>query len=1399
MKRILQCMACVGFTLISFSLFSQHVVINEVYGGGGNSGSIYKNDFIELYNPTGLAVDLNGWSVQYASATGSSWQVTSLSGSIAAGAYYLIQESAGAGVAASLPTPDATGSITMSATAGKVALVSSITALTGTCPVGFIDLVGYGSTANCFETSPTSPPSNTLSVERKMAGTDTDNNSADFQTSNPPTPINKIVEFTSGYPKTQSITATDLEIVVNLNKVGTAYFVILPSGSTSPTSLQVKNGLDAVDVSVAFNFRGSVNVTSASIDVAIDVTGLAAATGYDIYVVAENTGGLQSVPVKLEVTTVNPNVPNISLNVTSIIFDGYTDKVKQSSSESYVISGANIVNEVSVTVSGNYLISKDNDIFSTSLNYIPSDFSTDQTVYVRFNPDGNTGTQTGTITHSSTDATNKQVSLSAIAIDPYHQNFNDPSFLINSGWTQYSKVGVQVWASTNFGRTCLTGCNAGTTDKAAQINGFSGGAVANEDWLVSPQLDLSAYENFAAMSFWTISAFSGDVLQLKYSTDYSGSGDPAMATWTTLDGKFPSANSNLWTQSSNVLLPKADHLYIAFIYSSTTVAASRWTIDDWQVEDISSFINVPNFNFSFGEVTTGNTSASQLFVFDGQGYGDIALTVSEGYLLSKDDITFSSSLTVNEEEALNGQTIYVRFAPGSQQLKWPGAITFSAAELEPVSRGLLSGSSYPRAITFDVTAYNLEFFGTDVHGTDGNEFGPADDALQISNVTTVMQTIQSDVFSVEEISDDAALDQLVAGLPGYEKVMADRWSYSFEAPDLNFPPQKIGFIYNTSTVQVIDSRVMFANLFDNILAADATLPDYPEDPSHFWSSGRLPFMVTADVTINSVKKRVKMISLHSKSGSAQADYDRRKYDVQVLYDSLIAHYPDDNLIILGDFNDDVDESINTGHESTYKAFVDDRANFKVLTYELSQNGGYSFLSSGSFLDHIIISNELFDSYVENSIVVEDPRSYISNYATTTSDHLPVSARFALKKSEQAITFTLASPKAVGDQPFSLNATSSSHLPVSYESSDPTIASIEGNTVTILRTGTVDITASQSGNDSYEAAEDVVRTLVVDKANQTIVFDLTASKTLGDAPFVLNATSSSGLLVSFVSSNPAIVSIEGNTAKILKTGTVNITASQSGNDRYEAAEDVVHTLVIDKADQTITFASIPDKTVSDEPFTLSATSNSGLTVVFASSSDKVSINGNEVTVLKPGRATIVATQSGNESYKEAVPVDHSFCIKPLKPAITTSGQNTETLLTSSAASGNQWYFNGEVIPEAMGATFNANASGVYKVQAKVDDCVSDFSAEVYIVITGLSEKEWISLYPNPAEDYLIVTGIVTDLHQGTIVDMSGRTISLSAERIDNDKLKLDIQPLNKGIYLLRITDGEASHLVKFVKN
>jgi hypothetical protein len=172
----------------SFTVTQAPVLISQVYGAGGNTGALLNADYVELYNRSDAAVNLSGWSVQYASASGTSWQAASLSGTLAAKKYYLVKL-AGGSTGGALPTADATGTLNLSGTQGKVALRNTTTTFTGSTPIGQTGLqsfVGYGS-ANAYEGSGTAPaPSTTTSIFRAGGGsTSTGDNKTDFSAGSP--------------------------------------------------------------------------------------------------------------------------------------------------------------------------------------------------------------------------------------------------------------------------------------------------------------------------------------------------------------------------------------------------------------------------------------------------------------------------------------------------------------------------------------------------------------------------------------------------------------------------------------------------------------------------------------------------------------------------------------------------------------------------------------------------------------------------------------------------------------------------------------------------------------------------------------------------------------------------------------------------------------------------------------------------------------------------------------------------------------------------------------------------------------------------------------------------------------------------------------------------------------
>ncbi len=165
------------------------VQISQVYGGG-NSGATLKQDFIEIFNAGNTAAAVGGWSVQYASSTGTSWQVTALPAgtTLQPGQYLLIRQAQGAGGMVDLMAPDVTGTIPMSATAGKVALVqNATTALSGACPTAnVVDFISYGAASSACEGSPTANLSNTTAALRTAGGCqDTSVNLNDFTIGTP--------------------------------------------------------------------------------------------------------------------------------------------------------------------------------------------------------------------------------------------------------------------------------------------------------------------------------------------------------------------------------------------------------------------------------------------------------------------------------------------------------------------------------------------------------------------------------------------------------------------------------------------------------------------------------------------------------------------------------------------------------------------------------------------------------------------------------------------------------------------------------------------------------------------------------------------------------------------------------------------------------------------------------------------------------------------------------------------------------------------------------------------------------------------------------------------------------------------------------------------------------------
>jgi hypothetical protein len=871
------------------------IVINEVYGGGGNGGSLYKNDFIELYNNSNASVSLAGWSVQYNSSAGTgNWQVTNLSGNIPAHGYYLVQEAAGGAGTANLPTPDATGTIAMAAGAGKVALVNNTAALAGQNPssVAIVDKVAYGSvTGGGFEGSGSAPaPSNTASIQRTPTGFDSNNNATDFTVITPPAPKNSVTDVT---PPT------------------------LSTLSPATTSANVPDAFTAM-------------------------------------------------------LTFNENIEKLTGNIVlKKLIDNSVVQTIDVASSAVTVGGAN----VSFLVQGlafntSYYFEVDNGAFRDLSENIFAGFS-------------GSGTWSFTTRSQPTGTIGSTYSFNTCNGFPDEFSF-------------YSEAGPQLWGCTSFGRNAAD-LPLGSAPFGVQINGFSGTNIPNVDWLISPSFDLTGTV-YPLLSFWSRTAFNGLPLQLKVSTDYT-SGDPAAATWIDLNGKFPGQTSNKWTLSDNINLSafKQSNVHFAFIYTSSDDDGARWTLDDLSITN-SLVAPPPSLTLGTNDVqfpyVASGSFADKTFTFIGNDLtGDVTLSSTGVFLLSKDGISFSSSIQYTLAEANNvNETVYVRFSPTQNDQNYTGTATLSTSGLTGIVN--LKGTSIDPATTLEVVNWNMEWFGS-------TSLGPTNDNLQEQNAETILTTIGADIYGLVEVVDEARLANIVSHMPGYSYVICNYGSHTnpFESGAGSLSEaQKEAFVYKTSLFSNISTTALVTNGVNT--AADLSNPAY-----NYFSSGRYPFMMTADVTLNGITKKTRFVLLHAKANTSPTaiSYARRKAGSDTLKYTLNNLYAGDNIIILGDINDDLDSTITDGINpkiTSYYAFTHDTVttfSSPTLT-ELSLTGKKSTVSYNDVIDHVILSNEIKPYFMTGSAnVLTDVAGLISNYGSTTSDHYPVFTRYQFCK------------------------------------------------------------------------------------------------------------------------------------------------------------------------------------------------------------------------------------------------------------------------------------------------------------------------------------------------------------------------------------------------------------------
>jgi hypothetical protein len=284
--------------------------------------------------------------------------------------------------------------------------------------------------------------------------------------------------------------------------------------------------------------------------------------------------------------------------------------------------------------------------------------------------------------------------------------------------------------------------------------------------------------------------------------------------------------------------------------------------------------------------------------------------------------------------------------------------------------------------------------------------------------------------------------------------------------------------------------------------------------------------------------------------------------------------------------------------------------------------------------------------------------------TNFSAASPATQSFTVTAGQQTIAFGAIASQVFGTSPFTLTATASSGLAVTFASNTPAVCAVSGSTVSLLAVGTCSVTASQGGNSSVGPATPVTQTFAITQAPQSITFGSIASQAYGTSPSALSATASSGLAVSFASNTPSVCTVSGSTVTLVAAGTCSITASQAGNSNYAAASSVTQSFTVTKEQQTITFGTISSKAYGSSPFALGATASSGLAASYATTTSSVcTVSGSTVTLVAAGTCSITASQAGNSNYAAASSITQSFAVTQEQQTITFGTITSHALGTS----------------------------------------------------------------------------------------------------------------------------------------
>jgi endonuclease/exonuclease/phosphatase family metal-dependent hydrolase len=577
------------------------------------------------------------------------------------------------------------------------------------------------------------------------------------------------------------------------------------------------------------------------------------------------------------------------------------------------------------------------------------------------------------------------------------EDFNSCNANLPNGWTSSSVVGNDEWS-----------CNSsGYNGNGVSMNGFNNNTYsANEDWLISPQLNLANISD-VSLTFWSRTKFAGNPLQLYISNNYLGTGNPNLATWINLNALFPTINSDFWliTNGINLNPYKGTPCHIAFRYISTNSSAAFWRLDDIQINDIDIVVGKKFINA--GDAAAGNYSNAQTFTFTKNTIsGSLLIKCNSPFELSNDNVNFSNQISYSNSAGGLEQTVYVRINPNISNKVYRDKIWFEYNAITLAPTILVLGTSIPDDKSLRVCNWNILWFGDGINCN-------CDTSLSRKNAARIMKDIDADLYCLQEVVSVPQLEALKNELgDDYSYVVSPYGSFALNPLSQDYDEaQKLAYIYKTSKIQNAASYGLLASTYPTLSGSTS--------PYNCFSSGRYPFMMHAKVVLeNGNLDTMYFANIHAKAGGGTSDYDRRKCAAEAMTDSLLTLFPSRKVAVVGDFNDYLEgTSVSSQSVSPYQYLLNQGYSGITLASLFPNQTTYVY-SSDHIIDNVVVSPQAKNIYIDSStFIFKEVLSYIPNFESTTSDHLPVVSFFSFdfpnsistQRSIQNIDFTLVNP------------------------------------------------------------------------------------------------------------------------------------------------------------------------------------------------------------------------------------------------------------------------------------------------------------------------------------------------------------------------------------------------------